>query len=477
MMKTQVIFAALLIAILGMTSLAHSQQDQAAGLSGEQKDIIIQRLLKRIQDFYVLQDEAQEIIDTIRSQNARQAYQALTDPQQLATQLTQDLREASQDVHFGILYNPETFQAMAEELDQMDGPNSRDVMREWLQNDDAQPDIGSLAGDSRQNFFFTRLEILEGNVGYLRLDRIPDLNLAKPTVDAAMAFLAHTDAVILDVRGNPGGVGGFIPYLMSYFFPEGRTYLYKRDYHAVDVSEEFYTEADLPGKRLDNVPLYVLIDPFTGSAARNLAYTLQTFERATLVGEASGDQGYRGAHSAGLFPLEAGLLAIVPIGRVVNARTHTNWRDGGVQPDQAVASNEALDSAHQLALETLLEHTEDTTIAQELNQALMRLNDQHETADSPPVDEASLAEYVGVYGVRSISLDGGMLKYTREGMGARLDMQVIEDDLYKLVIPSNARSSNAVPNVRFNRDEQGTITGFSLIGPDGSVVESAEKDE
>ncbi len=482
-MKTQVIVTVLFIFSFGLASTAYSQSAARQGelqattvLSEAQKEIIIQRLLKRVEDFYVLQSQAQEIMDNIRERHASHAYQELEDPQQFARQLTLDLREASQDAHFGIMYNSETFQAMASELPLLDGPNSRETMKEWLEDDDAAPDIGSLAGDKRQNFFFTRLEILEGNVGYLRLDRIPALDPAKPTVDAAMAFLAHSDAVILDLRGNPGGVGGFITYLMSYFFPEGRTYLYKRDFQAVGVVDEFYTEETLPGKRLDHVPLYVLIDPFTGSAARNLSYTLQTFERAILVGEATGEQGYRGAHSAGLFPLADGLLAVVPIGRVVNAKTNTNWREGGVQPDVSVSSKEALDAAHQLALETLLERTGDAAITQELNQALQNLDSKQEAAISPPVDEAAMAEYVGVYGVRTISLDDGVLKYTREGMGVKLEMQEIEKDLYTLVIPSNTRSAS-VPNVRFNRDEQGSVVGLSLISPDGSVMETTNKDE
>ena len=86
-----------------------------------------------------------------------------------------------------------------------------------------------------------------------------------------------------------------------------------------------------------------------------------------------------------------------------------------------------------------------------------------------------MAEYVGVYGVRTVSLENGVLKYTREGMGVKLEMQEIEEDLFVLVLPANARSSG-VPNVRFNRDEQGNVVGLSLINPDDSVMETVKKD-
>lgn len=473
----------LLIGGLGMAPPAYSQrvmqQSEAPAtpaLSDAQKEVILQRLLKRIADFYVLQDDVQGITDYIQVRHGAQAYRDLVDAQQLARQLTIDLREASHDVHFGILYDPVTFQAMESMLAPLDGPNSRDAMRDWLEDEDGAPDIGSMAGDKRQNFFFSKLEILQGNVGYLKLDRIPALDQARPTVDAALAFLTHTDAVILDVRGNPGGVGGFIPYLMSYFFPEDSTYLYRRDFQALGQVHPFYTYKTLPGQRLDHVPLYVLIDPSTGSAARNLAYTLQSFDRALLVGEASGDAGYRGAHSAGVFPLADGLLGVIPIGRIVNAKTNTNWREGGVQPDISASSQDALDVAYHQALETLLEGTDDAAITQELNQALLNLTGKQKTATSPPVDKAAMAEYAGVYGVRTISLEKGVLKYTREGMEIKLDMKELEKDLFGLVLPANARPGGPPPNIRFNRDEQGTIVGFALITPDGSVMETVKRD-
>ena len=41
-------------------------------------------------------------------------------------------------------------------------------------------------------------------------------------------------------------------------------------------------------QRMDKIPTYILIDQFTGSAAANLAYTMQSFNKAILVGENTG---------------------------------------------------------------------------------------------------------------------------------------------------------------------------------------------
>ena len=154
----------------GQRVVRQGEAQATISLSDAQKEVTIRRLLKRIEDFYVLQDEVQEIQDYIRTRHQEQAYRDLVNAQQFARQLTLDLRDASQDVHFGIMYDPATFQAMESTLASLDGPNSRDAMREWMRGDDGAANIGSMAGDKRQNFFFTKLEILEGNVGYLRLD-------------------------------------------------------------------------------------------------------------------------------------------------------------------------------------------------------------------------------------------------------------------------------------------------------------------
>ncbi len=472
-MKTAPTLSLILLICLGASPAALAQGSvNPATLDHASQDLIIERLMKRIEDFYVLQEDAPGLAEHIQERHREGAYRALTDPNQFARQIMLNLREESRDAHFALLFDPAMYQTMEAELGALNGPDSRAALAGWLQDDDAAPDIGSLAGSARTNYFFRRLEVLEGNVGYLRLDQIPALEAAKPTVDAAMAFLTNVDAMIIDVRGNRGGVGGFIPYFMSYFFPEGETYLYKRDFEAVGVVDEYFTIADLPGERLDGVPLYVLIDPETGSAARNLAYTLQSFERGLLVGEPSGDSGAQGAHSGGLFPLAHGVLGIVPIGRVVNARTNSNWRETGVQPDIEVGSVDALDEAHRLALQALLEQSNDPAIGAELNEALENIARRRAAASAPPAD---LAEFVGTYGQRTISLAGGVLKYQRQGMGARLDMREIEDDLFELVLPAGARAAQPPPNVRFDRDEAGDIVGFTLIGQDGTLMESAPR--
>ena len=101
-MKNPCVTIAFLGVCLGTTSLTYGQQvmqmsaEQASTSHGdEEKDVIGHRLLKRIEDFYVLQDEAQGIADDIRARHEQNTYADLTDAQQFARQLTLDLRNSS----------------------------------------------------------------------------------------------------------------------------------------------------------------------------------------------------------------------------------------------------------------------------------------------------------------------------------------------------------------------------------------------
>jgi C-terminal processing protease CtpA/Prc len=67
--------------------------------------------------------------------------------------------------------------------------------------------IERMRQQQRQNYGLKRVEILDGNIGYLHLTTFVHPHVAGESMCAAMAFLAHTQALIIDLRANGGGEG------------------------------------------------------------------------------------------------------------------------------------------------------------------------------------------------------------------------------------------------------------------------------
>ena len=106
-----------------------------------------------------------------------------------------------------------------------------------------------LALEQRENHFFRAVEILPGNVGYLDYDRFGFFVTSRDTADAAMAFLEPTDAIILDLRGNGGGVEGMHQYLSSHFFGDEPVLLYSRENRGAGERYDFWSWPEEPRRR------------------------------------------------------------------------------------------------------------------------------------------------------------------------------------------------------------------------------------
>ena len=165
-----------------------------------------------------------------------------------------------------------------------------------------------------------------------------------------MAFLANTDALIIDERDGHGGDPEMVDLLCTYLFPIGdRVHLNDFERREEPKHQEYYTFGWVPGKRYTGKDVYVLTSHTTFSGSEELAYDLKVLKRATTVGEVTGG----GANPGEVFPLPQTFSIFVPTGRAVNPITKTNWEGVGVQPDVAVTADKALDMAHYLALKKL----------------------------------------------------------------------------------------------------------------------------
>jgi len=151
--------------------------------------------------------------------------------------------------------------------------------------------------DSTRTFVLERRDIvtrsvpyaflLDRGVGYVRLSNFSETSGSE--VRAAVARLAGEGAhsLILDLRGNPGGVLEQAVNVSEQFLPKGALVVSKRG-RAAGQDARYYASGTRPN--LD-WPMAVLVDAGSASASEIVAGALQDLDRAVLVGQTSFGKG------------------------------------------------------------------------------------------------------------------------------------------------------------------------------------------
>jgi carboxyl-terminal processing protease len=88
------------------------------------------------------------------------------------------------------------------------------------------------------------------------------------------------EKVVLDLRGNPGGLLDAAVDIVSIFVPRGQTVVYTKGFRENEVIFKTRNQPILP-----DVPLAVLVDGGSASASEIVAGALQDLDRAVIVGE------------------------------------------------------------------------------------------------------------------------------------------------------------------------------------------------
>jgi retinol-binding protein 3 len=289
----------------------------------------------RLTDYYVYPDGAAQMIQAVQKHEKQGDYNSITDGEDFAAALTRDLRAVSHDQHLLVMYNP---------FISPDQPGSS-----------AGPHPPSPAEQARframiqhQNCTFSKLEILNHNVGYIKFDAFPDPDACGATVVAAMNFLAHSDALIFDLRENHGGDPSMVDFMVSYLFQQPTHINDLTNRHDNDT-HQYWTIPWVPGPRFVDQPVYVLTSHQTFSGGEEFTFDLKTQKRAIIVGETTGG----GAHP--VRPVSAGdhFTIGVPFGRPINPVTKGDWEGTGVEPDVQVPAADALTKAEKLAADKL----------------------------------------------------------------------------------------------------------------------------
>jgi hypothetical protein len=295
----------------------------------------IDAISKALTEYYVYPDVATEMIQAMRDHQKHGDYSSIVDGNEFADALSRDLKAVSHDQHLFVGYDPFIMpgQSGSSSEPPPPSPGDRAVFRTMLEH---------------QNCTFSKLEILNHNIGYVKFGAFPDPDICGPTVVAAMNFLAHTDALIFDLRENHGGDPSMVDFMVSYLFREP-THINDLTNRHDNETHQYWTLPWVPGPRFVDQPVYVLTSHETFSGGEEFTFDLKTQKRATIVGETTGG----GAHPVRGLPAGDHFTIGVPFGRPINPVTKGDWEGKGVEPDVKVSAADALTTAEKLAADKL----------------------------------------------------------------------------------------------------------------------------
>jgi hypothetical protein len=276
---------------------------------------VIDASVRLLNEHYVFPDVAKKMEEAIRSHQQKGEYDTIADGANFARTLTGHLREISKDKHLRVNYSSE-------------------------------PNPGAPGGPPRDpgNCGFEKVEILPGDIGYVKLNAFFDPSVCGQAATNAMAAVSGAKAIIFDLRENGGGSPRMVAYVATYLFA-GKTHLNDLYTRRTNSTAEFWTMPELAGKRLADVPVYLLTASYTFSGGEEFAYDLKNLKRATIIGETTGG----GAHPIRMHRIDDHFFIALPFARPINPISKTDWEGVGVEPDIKVPAAEALEIAKKMA--------------------------------------------------------------------------------------------------------------------------------
>ena len=412
------------------------------GQNSNMQPIKINELINSISDslnkHYIFPDKAENISAYLHSQLKSNAYtKLLNDPQKLEQLISKDISSVYRDPHLRVQFDPGfnaqvAYHPTAEELQQ--------VKNYWKDN----------------NYSFKKLEVLPGNIGYLSFNLfVDDIKAAKPTIKAALSFLANTDAIILDLRNNMGGDPNMVSQIESYFFAQ-KTEMNSLINRSNNDTVFMYADPFKSDSLSLSMPVYILTSQHTFSGAEDFCYGMQVAKRAIIVGETTGG----GAHPQMPFSVNQGFVMYIPFARSLNPITLKDWEGTGVIPDVKISANKALIKAQELIFRDDIERTK---APKTKNKYLYLINALLENDVKDQLPLSTLLSYVGVYGGLTVYLDKNKLYCRNNNNGGGItELKQLSKKLF--VLDKDAQ-------IEFKKNDQAIVFGISILVNDGSVFE------
>ena len=171
-------------------------------------------------------------------------------------------------------------------------------------------------------------QMLEGNIGLVTIVNF-DARCAEETIAAVEALLEQdAKALIFDVRNNPGGYKDELVKVLDYLLPEGPLF-HSEDY----LGRVLVDESDAACLEL---PMAVLVNGNSYSAAEFFAAALREYGWATVIGEQTCGKGYFQT----TIELSDGSAVGLSVGKYTTPNGVSLAEEGGLTPDLTVDVDE-----------------------------------------------------------------------------------------------------------------------------------------
>ena len=173
-----------------------------------------------------------------------------------------------------------------------------------------------------------RGEMLDGNIGYVKIANFND-RCAEQTIALTQELVEQgAVALIFDVRDNPGGYRTELVEILDYLLPEGPLFR--------SVSSSGVESTDRSDAACLELPMSVLVNGDSYSAAEFFAAALSEYDWATVVGTPTCGKGYY----QNTFKLSDGSAVGLSVGAYYTPNGVSLAEEGGLIPDVEVAVDE-----------------------------------------------------------------------------------------------------------------------------------------
>jgi hypothetical protein len=391
MNKMAALVGAAALALIPATAGAQAQEATAAAAAKVEPRAVVADVKRILNENYVLPEMRPQLAAALDKGLAAGRYN-VSDPGVLAERINEDLTAVAHDGHLGMHFDPKQSAELA-------------AHHAGAGADDAPPTEEEIRFADRLNHGITQLKVLPGNIRYLEsIGFFWGGDKTKEAYDNAMRFLKGGDAIIIDMRQNGGGSPDAVRYMISHFLQPNTPIV--TFYMRGQAGDRWSSLGGLPAGSLTGKPLYVLTGGRSASAAEEFVGHVGGYKIGELVGEKTAGAGYRNQ----FFPVAGGYVLSVSVGRAVLASTGKDWEKVGIAPTIKADQGNALEVAQIHALRKLASSAtgRDKEVFEGSAQVL-------EAQLRPVPTSLPLLQYVGVYGVRHITNEGGKLIFQREG--------------------------------------------------------------